>query len=87
MCLPPCQKTDSFLHKLKQHFVLLVFQAERDAFKVKGEELELELEASKEREGVLSAELEETQGRLEVWISRGVCVTLLCCSLVRNCPM
>lgn len=40
-------------------------QAERDTFKVKGEELEEELEASKGREEATTARLDETSGRLE----------------------
>lgn len=47
--------------------LFVFYQAERDASKAKAEELEQDLAASKGREGVLSAELEETQGRLEVW--------------------
>lgn len=49
----------------------LVWQAERDAFKSKGEELEEELKASKGREKAISATLEDTKDRLKVWFMFG----------------
>lgn len=52
---------------------------------MKGEELEQGLEASKGREAALSTELQQTQGRLEVWNSpAAVIVFVLALSRAKN---
>lgn len=70
-------------------------QAERDELKLKGEELKVELEASKEREKATTAVLNETQERLEVMtltLHRGgqLDVIVICprcgrCSISKRC--
>lgn len=80
----PAERPDGSIHLYEtlHNTHVAVLQAERDVFKAKGEELEQELEASKAREGALSAELQETQGRLEVITAMAMVLAQTCVHLL-----